>query len=79
MYLKLQKEQQVKKYWTETAPFLVAYASHMHCSFVETIQDVQQASNAPAHRTFVTTMIPTVLKLVDFCNSDIRQFLEKMM
>jgi len=54
----------------------VEYVDDAHCSFVETVQDIQQASNASAHRTFVTSMVPTVLKLVDL-NSNVEKLLGK--
>jgi len=83
---KLQQNQLRKDYWKQTDSQYLAYSGETHCTYNDTIKATNQASCAPAQRTFsvpeVSSLLYTHLKYDEFCRfieNEVQDFFSQKM
>ena len=83
---KLQQNQLHEDYWKQTDSQYLAYSGETHCTYVDTIKATNQASCAPAQRTFSMLEVPSLsyidLKYDEFCRfieNEVQDFFNQKM
>lgn len=62
-------------YWKQTDSQYLAYSGETHCTYIDTIKATNQASCAPAQRTFSVLEVPS-LSYIDLNYDEFCRFIE---